>query len=261
MSQRTASPVVRHVLSWRGALAAGALLALSLWQLPLPGAAGLAPVATTPLADHGAFPILLPPAVRIVCEGDSLTYGAQSDGPRPPINGAGSHRAETGWPEALERALPGLSVENRGFPGDTVALGARRWQGYPPGALAILMFGTNDAGVRPWKRPAASAEAFQQRLARLIARHRAAGAQVLVLAPPPPGTRFAEQRLRPYRRAARDAALATGAHFLDPARFLPKRGDVLQRDGLHLTSAANAAIARGISAHIRVSARVSPQNP
>lgn len=203
-----------------------------------------------PLAPLGGT-LAVPRGGTILCEGDSLTYGSQRwGGSVPAINGAGSKRVATPFPETLARALGGqVRVVNHGYPADTTAMGVRRWASAPRADLVVLMYGTNDANPRGW-RHAVPIDTYRATLVGLVRRHVAAGAQVLVLAPPPAGTAYASQAIAPYREAARAVAAAEGVAFADPAAFVQGLAVPLQADGLHLRAEAAARIGEGIARRI-----------
>lgn len=192
-----------------------------------------------PLPPLGPMRFVLPAGARIVCQGDSNTRG---------------NRVAPGeaWPDLLANRLGKRhGVVNLGRGGavvaDAVAFAAR------PGDLFILCFGSNDAALRGWLRPMrhpVPPERFSARLADLAAACRKAGAEVLVLAPPPPGSEAMARRLAPYRLAARQAATMAGASFADPAAALTGLAVPLQFDALHLNAEAHAALARWLAGMI-----------
>lgn len=189
----------------------------------------------------------------IVCEGDSLTYGLDrtlgAARGLAPINGSSEPRS-TPFPETLARSLGGrVQVFNRGYPGDRVADGLRRWGAAPPADLVILMYGTNDAdparrnGVVPL-------EQFRREYAALIDRSRRGGAQVVVLLPP--ARRTGDGLLQTYRDAIRGIAVARGAMVIDTRDILPARASATT-DGVHLNPAGyramGAYLAQVVSVH------------
>lgn len=214
------------------------------------GAAALG--TARPLAPLGGK-LVVPRGATILCAGDSLTYGAQRwGGALPPIHGGGAMRVATPYPEALARALGGqVTVHNLGYPADTAATGAARWVAAPRADIVVLMYGSNDANPRGW-RTKIPIRAYRATLTMLVRRHLERGAQVLVLAPPPAGTAYAEAAIAPYRAAARAVAAAEGAAFADPAAFLHGVAVPLQWDGLHLRAAAAARIGAGLARRIVV---------
>lgn len=214
---------------------------------------GAAAVASTPPLDPLGGRLTVRRGGTILCEGDSLTYGAQRwGGTLPPIHGAGSKRVATPFPETLTRVLRGqVTVRNLGYPADTAAMGAQRWAAEPRADLVMLMYGSNDANPRGW-RTAVPIAAYHATLAALVRHHREQGAQVLVLAPPPAGTRYAEAAIAPYRIAARAVAAEEGVAFADPAAILKDMPVPLQADGLHLRAEATARIGEGLARRITI---------
>lgn len=194
-----------------------------------PGGSAAWPMAR--LAPLGKLPLPLPPGAGIICQGDSNTRGNRvSPG--------------TAWPDRLAARLgPAHAVSNHGrggaVAGDASPVAVR------PGDVVILCFGSNDAAPRGWLRPRrpVSPDRFVARLAKLAGAYRGAGAAVLVMAPPPPGSEAMARRIAPYRHAARRAAAAAGVAFADPAEALDGLSVPLQADALHLNEAAHAALA------------------
>ncbi|MDH6373527.1 lysophospholipase L1-like esterase [Paenibacillus sp. PastF-3] len=88
---------------------------------------------------------------KIICKGDSLTYGYDliSSDIRPGINGSTTTIASATYPEKLQEYLNQIynnkvTVLNRGYSGDWVKQGFYRWQTYQASDLTICMYGTND---------------------------------------------------------------------------------------------------------------------
>lgn len=181
---------------------------------------------------------------RIVCIGDSNTRGSRLD------------RGEHAFPALMARELAGTIVRNHGIGGETVAMARLRPEvSTGPGDLVILMFGTNDARVRGWlsRTPYADPEGYRRDLATLAIAYRETGAQVLVLAPLPTGATAMERRIRPYRTAARDAAVTAGVLFLDPVEAFATEAakSPLAFDGIHLNQQGQIALARWLVRFIR----------
>lgn len=224
-------------------LASVALAALGLlaWQeAPRWTIAGSAVVGHAAEPPVGSFPLQLEPGAVIVIEGDSLVAGVAGEG--------------VAWPELLGETLPQVEVVNRGAGGDTAAAGAARWQGAACADLAIILYGANDAAVRGWLggKRAVGVEAYAGNLGAIIDRHRLCNADVLVLAPLPPGSRAMERRLAPYRSAAREVATAKGVHFVDPVEALTGVEAPLRHDGLHLRAEGREALAQFVGQALAV---------
>lgn len=197
-------------------------------------------------ASDSANAISLASGQTLIIEGDSLIAGQ-----------AGRGRHGPDWPSLLRQKLAdqrGLEVEviNRGVGGATAAEGAERLRDAPCGDVALILYGANDAAVRGWLRGRKAVELAQYRaaLAQIIARYRARGARVGVIAPLPPASRAMSRRLSPYRTAAREVAQAQGALFLDPASALLSKDAPLQPDGLHLSRSGREAMAEFFAGQI-----------
>ncbi|WP_430534476.1 BppU family phage baseplate upper protein [Listeria rocourtiae] len=132
-------------------------------------------------------------AVKILCYGDSLTYGYDiySVDKRPPDsvltpNGTAHtrERASITYPEALETALkqlyPSVSVKNCGYSGDTVISSYSKWDGVNFGAdISLFMLGHNDS-----KNATESIDDFVKGYKKIIERALAWGSAVIFLTPP-----------------------------------------------------------------------------
>jgi len=128
--------------------------------------------------------------------------------------------------------------------------------------LIILSFGTNDAAPRGWlssRKPTKIAD-YRKSLEALVAAHSRPGTRVLVLAPFPSGSRAMERRIAPYRQAARQAAMASGASFLDPVSAFPQDRPMLATDGLHLSAEAHRLLAAWLAKHIVVTSHRAAPN-
>lgn len=97
-------------------------------------------------------------AVKLVAQGDSLTYGhdVNSADKRPADTSTNTDgvvhtqtRASITYPEALQSRLkyinPLTTVENRGYSGDSVLDGFNRWKSDAGADLYIIDYGINDA--------------------------------------------------------------------------------------------------------------------
>ena len=176
---------------------------------------------------------------RILCFGDSNTYGTNPVGPR--------YGEDARWPTLLQTLLgEGFRVLEEGFGGRTIAFDDPVEGGYKSGMqylppclmshdpldLVIVMLGTNDTK----QRFAMSAPAIAQALAHLVrlCRLYAADAQgeparVLIISPPP--VRIAKLMRCEYVNAA-DFCRAS------------------EEDGVHLTAEGHRALARGVAGKI-----------
>ena len=192
---------------------------------------------------------------RVLCFGDSNTYGANPSGPR--------FDETERWPMLLQAYLgDGFRVLEEGFGGRTIAFDDPVEGGYKSGMvylppclmshnpldLVAIMLGTNDTK----QRFAMSAPAIAQALARLIRLchlyaldARGEPSRVLIIAPSMAGTfdarsvEVSEQLAEEYQRIARLMRCA----FLNAADFCSASTE----DGVHLTAAGHRALARGVA--------------
>jgi len=199
-------------------------------------------VRHTRLPDSSGFPLTVERAATIVIEGDSLVAGRRRDGRGDP------------WPALLENRLDGPRVINRARGGFTAGQGEAFWSKAACSDVAVLLYGANDAAIRGWwhRRKKVPIADYKADLGRSIRRHIACKAVVVVLAPLAPGSDAMEQRLQPYRAAARSAAMENGALFVDPLPAWDGIEAPLTRDGLHLSECGHAALADYLSNMLQV---------
>lgn len=101
-----------------------------------------------------AYRNLLNGSIRVVCVGDSMTYGydENSADKLPPLEGHVRHRAPVNYPAQMQKELNRILgndnsvVINYGFSGDTAQSSYQRemWQTNPNADLAIVKLGLND---------------------------------------------------------------------------------------------------------------------
>ena len=195
-------------------------------------------------------PTVLSKGALIVCEGDSLTYGQDTNtGRGAPINGAPQTRSATPYPETLAGLLD-VTVINRGFPGDRTSEGLKRWkdQAEKPD-LTVLMYGSNDwrnfGGYKDGPLPVAT---YKENLTALVKRRQEQGSQVIVLSPPP--TRIPlGGGLDAYVEASREVATQVGVPWLNTGLML-REVEAAYSDDVHLNAAGYQAIARGVRAYL-----------
>ncbi|MDI3566438.1 GDSL-type esterase/lipase family protein [Bradyrhizobium sp. Arg816] len=183
----------------------------------------------------------------IVAEGDSLTYGMDVSPAGVPtqINGAPQTRSTEPFPETLAQRLRGCAaVANHGYPGDRSVDGLVRWQTLSHANLAILMYGSNDA-LNNGRAPTGivSIDTFRSVLNLLIHRRQAEGSQVVLLSPPPIGNEHQERLIAPFRAVVRKTATDLGLTFIDTEEVLRNVVPIWTEDKVHLSTAANTAIA------------------
>lgn len=117
--------------------------------------------------------------MRIVCIGDSCTYGQ-------------GVAARDSWPGLLAQYLAGdmrdFDVRNEGVCGDTTRLGLARWDTavalHRP-ELVVIQFGHNDANT--WEtdlgRPRVSEQSYRANIAEMLSRVACWGGTAIVLLP------------------------------------------------------------------------------
>ena len=93
---------------------------------------------------------------------------------------------------------------------------------------------------------AVSPETFRSVLNLLIKRRVAGKSQVVLLSPPPIGNDHQERLIEPFRTVVRDTASDLGLLFIDTEEVLRKVAPIWTEDKVHLSSAANIAIASSL---------------
>ena len=122
--------------------------------------------------------VVVPLHGLIAVQGDGLAYGLARGRSRHEINGADRGQSSQTISQVLRRAIRGVEVENRGYPGDTLAQSKVRWSDSRRANLLILCFGFGDAAAHT------PIDAFKSDLAQLIRAMRAQGTAVFVVTPP-----------------------------------------------------------------------------
>jgi hypothetical protein len=150
---------------------------------------------------------VLPEQGLIVVQGDDLAYGVGVHPTRHRINEAEVGQASLTISQSLRHVLGDnrVRVENRGFPDDTVADSAKRWEGLEPGGLLVLAFGFGDMKAKT------KLAVFVAELRDMIKTAHARGAAVFVVTPPALADVSMEAKLAPYRLWAEYAAGQEGA--------------------------------------------------
>jgi lysophospholipase L1-like esterase len=141
-------------------------------------------------------------SITIACYGDSLTYGqdTSANGQSTQINSSSITRSRYPYPETLADALAlntftvAPTVYNRGYPGDTAAMGYSRWSSASSTDVAILMFGTNDGKVL-----GVTIATFRENMVLWIERELGKGAVVILMTPPLVNEFITENNISAYR--------------------------------------------------------------
>lgn len=239
----------RKILYWLVATCIIALGLMVVFSGEIPGwrMGGATLEAHQPLAQVGSYPLKLPRDPDVVFLGDSNTAG----------NRIGDASA---FPTIFGKALGGaVAIANFGKGGATTQA-AIRFAEVPAADLTIIMLGTNDAAPRGIlsRRAGVPLSEFRSALGGIVRDRTASGGTVLILAPPPGGSRAMAGRLEPYRVVARDVAVAMNVSFLDPAQRLAQAESrsvtpLLGYDALHLTPAAHTILGKWLVTHVKAS--------
>lgn len=193
--------------------------------------------------------------VAIACEGDSLTYGQDTsgDGTTDYINGATQPRSVTPWPETMDAVVPDLAkwgsditVENRGYPGDTTGLAITRWASASAVDLVFMMYGTNDANG--YGGTTTDFDDFKPNYRTLIERRLAQGSTVVLMVPPRLRSTLDNAVLQPYRLAVVELAAEYDLLCIDVNDLLSLDKEDCWYDGVHFKARSYADIGWNLSA-------------
>ncbi len=185
----------------------------------------------------------------IVVQGDDFAYGLARGRSRHAINGAEEGQSAITISQALRKAVHGVQVENRGFPGDTVEASAARWAALSPGDLLVLSYGFGDQHAHT------PIPAFDDALTRMIAAAHARGAAVFVVLPPPSSDPLIDSDLSAYRAALNGVAHQAGLLIFDASAAMNRiKAPPLKHPAQ--SAAVYQAVAADMVAYIKV---VSPQ--
>lgn len=211
--------------------------------------------------------------VKIVCQGDSLTYGfdTTSSDKRPinplPADDGTTHvytRASKTYPEALQEYLRKVysnnsTVINKGYSGDWLAASLNRWTNNEQADAAILMIGTNDANLNATYIPSeirGNIQRYLEDYRTLIERYTKWGTAVVLLTPP----RLLAQEnpkttsgiyLEPYRLAVMLLGEEYGVPVIDVESFMNGCDTTYYSDSVHFSGKGYTYIAsRLVSAFI-----------
>ena len=152
----------------------------------------------------------------IAVQGDEMAYGVATGRSRRTINGADRGQGPMTISETLRKVVKGVEVENRGFPGDTVAASAARWANARRADLLILAFGFGDLQAHTPQ------STFAEQLTALIRSAQAGGATVFVVIPPHVSKTLTDSDIEAYRGAERGVAISTGAEVFEAQAALTR---------------------------------------
>ena len=198
----------------------------------------------------GPFPnsygeAVVPTHGLIAVQGDDLAYGVALGRSRRLINGADEGQGPLTISEALRKVIKGVRIENRGFPGDTLASSAARWANAPRADLLILAYGFGD------RRAHTTAAAFSAELVAMIVAAQAQGTTVFIIVPPSLSKPLRQSQLLPYIAVARNVAAVTGAEAFEAGAAL-SRIKAPAPAGAAQSSVAYQAIAADMIPYIKI---------
>ena len=181
----------------------------------------------------------------IVVQGDDLAYGLARGRSRHVINDAPAGQAGITISQALRKVVKGVKVDNRGYPGDTVAQSKARWAGSPLPNLLILAYGFGDV------RAGTPIQAFSDTLGAMVQAAQAQGTAVFLIVPPAVTDPLMQSELEPYRTVERGVASVTGATVFDTSAAMV-RIKLPFAKGAAQTAAVYQAIAADMIPYIKV---------
>lgn len=201
-------------------------------------------------------------AATINCLGDSTTYGydtvsADKVAPPPEQLPDGTYQTATRspapWPSVLQSRLAevypaGVTVINRGRPGDTTTAAIGRWPVSSGADLTCISFGINDAtlGTNP---NAGDLTYFLRDYERIIRREiNDYNAAVVILTPAKQSSAGSSALIDVFRNALDALAGKFGVPVIDIQEFLAGYDSSVWSDGTHLTTKGNAVIGAKLAA-------------
>ena len=199
--------------------------------------------------------------VKIICMGDSLTYGqntsesnkrpANSDTTLDPNSPTGFEQAQTTYPEYLKYLLENYygsnkvispTVVNRGVCGHTAEWGYQQWYNKKiNGDVVIICYGNNDSNknVEP--------DIYIKNLEKIILKYESWGIPSILIVPPRMKT-TSEDKFRGYKNAIRNLGTAYGVPVLDGDQFHfgYQSSDIFDTDLVHFTELGYKIIANRV---------------
>ncbi|MGC1305381.1 MAG: SGNH/GDSL hydrolase family protein [Caulobacteraceae bacterium] len=189
---------------------------------------------------------VLPEHGLIVVQGDDLAYGVARHPTRNRINDADVGQASITISQSLRKVLRSgdVRIENRGFPGDTLAQSAERWADAGPGNLLILAYGFGDLRART------PGLAFGDQLRTMIRKAHAHGAAVFVITPPDVTDTLVNSKLATYRFFANAVAEQEGAEVFPASAAMTKAKEPFSK-GVPQTARTYEIIAASMVSYIK----------
>ena len=199
--------------------------------------------------------------VKIICMGDSLTYGqntsesskrpANSDNTLDPNSPTGFEQAKTTYPEYLKYLLENYygsnksispTVVNRGVCGQTAEWGYQQWGNKKiNGDVVIICYGNNDCSKN------VAPDVYIKNLEKIILKYQSWGIPSILMVPPRMKT-TSEDKFRGYKNAIRNLGSAFGVPVLDGDQFHfgYQSSDIFDTDLVHFTELGYKIIANRV---------------
>ncbi|WIC40000.1 minor tail protein [Gordonia phage Dakiti] len=201
--------------------------------------------------------------VKIVCRGDSTTYGHDTvssdrvpapvvtlpDGTSPVFT-----RSPNPFPQAMQTFLNQtygeiVTVENQGHSGDWVQRGMTRWLNNVNADITVISYGINDAlatGVPEEIR--GNISSYIEATEQMILRDLAWGSAVVLMAPIRQRGPAGSPDVDAYRNALRGLAASYGLPLIDTEDFLATAPWDCWSDGNHLNTKGNGIMGARLAA-------------
>lgn len=197
--------------------------------------------------------------VKIVCRGDSLTYGEDNVVEKRVADSTPTHtgrvhtslRANTTYPEALQEYLSlvkNVTVINQGHSGDNTMMGFKDWTNDVGADLTIIMYGTNDSahGFSPYL----ALDNFIEYYEKIIIRELLRGNAVILMKSPKLKKIDGRYYTETYRQVVEELGNKYDLDVLDCAEMLKNDDSSVFADYVHFKSVGYQKIASRITAYI-----------
>lgn len=184
--------------------------------------------------------------ITVAFYGTSITYGQDTSatGQDTQINGASQKRSPTPYPEEFAEAAlfagfsGGVTVYNRGFPGDSTIEGISRWKSASSTDISFIEYGHNDAmNYGGYPHGPVPVEKYRKNLSIIIEREIVKGAAVIVLGSTPVNGIVHNETIRCYVVAAKAVADQYGIPFIDCEEIINSI-NTKWTDNIHLSPSA-----------------------
>lgn len=192
--------------------------------------------------------------VKITIQGDSTVYGHDTVSADKVAPAPGHVQTRSPWPFPEKLAVlmsevypAGVTVENRGFSGDTVGMGFTRWSAPSGSDITWFSYGINDA-VASWGEAPGDVGVYLNNYEKMIRREIKRGSAVGILLSTKQSSTAGNTLIDVFREGARVLAEKLGIPVVDLEPFLSGYGNGVYSDTTHLNTAGNAIIAARLAA-------------